>query len=32
VDLHRPIHELTEAFRRGDSSPTAVTEAYLGRI
>jgi aspartyl-tRNA(Asn)/glutamyl-tRNA(Gln) amidotransferase subunit A len=32
VDLHRPIHELTAAFRRGDTSPTAVTEGYLGRI
>jgi aspartyl-tRNA(Asn)/glutamyl-tRNA(Gln) amidotransferase subunit A len=32
VELHRPIHELTAGFRRGETSPTAVTEAYLGRI
>ena len=32
MDLHRPIHELTAAFSRGETSPTAVTEAYLGRI
>jgi aspartyl-tRNA(Asn)/glutamyl-tRNA(Gln) amidotransferase subunit A len=32
VDVQRPIHELTAAFRRGETSPTAVTEAYLGRI
>jgi len=29
---HRPIHALTAAFRRGDTTPTAVTEAYLDRI
>jgi aspartyl-tRNA(Asn)/glutamyl-tRNA(Gln) amidotransferase subunit A len=32
VDLHRPIHELTAAFRRGETTPSAVTEAYLARI
>jgi aspartyl-tRNA(Asn)/glutamyl-tRNA(Gln) amidotransferase subunit A len=32
VDLHRPIHELTEAFRRGETTPSAATEAYLARI
>jgi aspartyl-tRNA(Asn)/glutamyl-tRNA(Gln) amidotransferase subunit A len=32
VDLHRPIHELTAAYRRGESTPSAVTEAYLSRI
>jgi aspartyl-tRNA(Asn)/glutamyl-tRNA(Gln) amidotransferase subunit A len=32
VDAHRPIHELTDAFRRGETTPTAVTEAYLARI
>ena len=32
MDLHRPIHELTEAFRRGETTPGAVTEAYLARI
>jgi aspartyl-tRNA(Asn)/glutamyl-tRNA(Gln) amidotransferase subunit A len=30
--MHRPIHELTGAYRRGDLTPTAVAEAYLGRI
>jgi aspartyl-tRNA(Asn)/glutamyl-tRNA(Gln) amidotransferase subunit A len=30
--MHRPIHELTEAFRRGETTPSAVTEAYLRRI
>jgi len=30
--MHRPIHELTDAFRRGDLTPSAVAEAYLGRI
>ena len=29
---HRTIHELSEAFRRGDTTPTAVTEGYLARI
>jgi aspartyl-tRNA(Asn)/glutamyl-tRNA(Gln) amidotransferase subunit A len=28
----RTIHELTDAFRRGETTPTAVTEAYLARI
>jgi aspartyl-tRNA(Asn)/glutamyl-tRNA(Gln) amidotransferase subunit A len=32
VDLHRPIHELTAAFRRGETTPGAVTDAYLARI
>ena len=32
MDLHRPIHELTAAYRRGESTPSAVTEAYLSRI
>ncbi len=32
MDAHRPIHELTDAFRRGETTPTAVTEAYLARI
>jgi aspartyl-tRNA(Asn)/glutamyl-tRNA(Gln) amidotransferase subunit A len=26
------IHELTEAYRRGETTPTAVAEAYLARI
>jgi len=30
--MHQPIHELTEAYRRGDLTPTAVAEDYLGRI
>ena len=30
--MHRPIHELTDAYRRGDLTPTAVAESYLGRI
>ena len=30
--MHRPIHELTDAFRRGDLTPSAVAEAYLARI
>jgi len=30
--MHRPIHELTDAYRRGELTPTAVTEAYLARI
>ena len=30
--MHRPIHELTEAYRRGDLTPTAVAESYLARI
>jgi aspartyl-tRNA(Asn)/glutamyl-tRNA(Gln) amidotransferase subunit A len=28
----RTIHELAAAFRSGEASPVAVTEAYLGRI
>jgi len=32
VDLQRPIHELTAAYRRGETTPSAVTEAYLARI
>src|SRR5204862_8325371 len=28
----RPIHELTEAYRRSESTPTAATEAFLARI
>src|SRR2546427_7945609 len=30
--MHQPIHELTDAYRRGDLTPTAVAEAYLARI
>jgi aspartyl-tRNA(Asn)/glutamyl-tRNA(Gln) amidotransferase subunit A len=30
--MHRPIHELTDAYRRGDLTPTAVAEFYLARI
>jgi len=30
--MHRPIHELTDAYRRGDLKPTAVAEDYLARI
>jgi len=30
--MHRPIHELTDAYRRGGLTPTAVAEAYLARI
>ena len=30
--MHRPIHELTEAFRRGETTPTAATQEYLRRI
>ena len=29
---HRPIHELTDAYRRGELTPTAVAESYLARI
>ena len=29
---HRPIHDLTDAYRRGDLTPTAVAENYLARI
>jgi len=29
---HRPIHELTDAYRRGDLTPTAAAEDYLARI
>ena len=30
--MHRPIHELTDAYRRGALTPTAVAESYLARI
>ena len=30
--MYQPIHELTDAYRRGDLTPTAVAEAYLARI
>jgi aspartyl-tRNA(Asn)/glutamyl-tRNA(Gln) amidotransferase subunit A len=30
--MHRPIHELTDAYRRGDLTPTAIAEDYLARI
>ena len=30
--MHRPIHELTDAYRRGELTPTAVAEDYLARI
>jgi aspartyl-tRNA(Asn)/glutamyl-tRNA(Gln) amidotransferase subunit A len=30
--MYRPIHELTDAYRRGDLTPTAVAEAYLARV
>ncbi|HKQ65763.1 MAG TPA: Asp-tRNA(Asn)/Glu-tRNA(Gln) amidotransferase subunit GatA [Methylomirabilota bacterium] len=30
--MYRPIHELTDAYRRGDLTPTAVAEDYLARI
>jgi aspartyl-tRNA(Asn)/glutamyl-tRNA(Gln) amidotransferase subunit A len=30
--MHRPIHELSAAYRRGDLTPTAVAEDYLARI
>jgi aspartyl-tRNA(Asn)/glutamyl-tRNA(Gln) amidotransferase subunit A len=29
---HQPIHELTDAYRRGELTPTAVAESYLARI
>ena len=29
---HRPIHDLTDPYRRGDLTPTAVAENYLARI
>jgi aspartyl-tRNA(Asn)/glutamyl-tRNA(Gln) amidotransferase subunit A len=29
---HQPVHELGAAYRRGELTPTAVTEAYLARI
>jgi aspartyl-tRNA(Asn)/glutamyl-tRNA(Gln) amidotransferase subunit A len=33
TDLTRlTIHELTDAYRRGEATPSAVTEAYLARI
>jgi len=30
--MHRPIHELIDAYRRGELTPTAVANAYLARI
>ncbi len=30
--MYQPIHELTDAYRRGDLTPTAVAETYLARI
>jgi len=30
--MHQPIHELTDAYRRGDLTPSAVAEDYLSRI
>ena len=30
--MYQPIHELADAYRRGDLTPTAVAEAYLARI
>jgi aspartyl-tRNA(Asn)/glutamyl-tRNA(Gln) amidotransferase subunit A len=30
--MHRPIHELTDAYRRGELTPTAVAESYLARV
>src|SRR2546426_2000009 len=30
--MHRPIHELTDAYRRGGLTPTAVAGAYLAGI
>jgi aspartyl-tRNA(Asn)/glutamyl-tRNA(Gln) amidotransferase subunit A len=30
--MHQPIHALTDAYRRGDLTPTAVAEDYLARI
>jgi aspartyl-tRNA(Asn)/glutamyl-tRNA(Gln) amidotransferase subunit A len=30
--MHRPIHELTDAYRRGELTPTAVAESYLAQI
>ncbi len=30
--IGQPIHQLTSAYRRGATTPTAVTEAYLARI
>jgi aspartyl-tRNA(Asn)/glutamyl-tRNA(Gln) amidotransferase subunit A len=30
--MHRPIHDLTDAYRRGELTPTAVAESYLARI
>jgi aspartyl-tRNA(Asn)/glutamyl-tRNA(Gln) amidotransferase subunit A len=30
--MFRPIHELAEAYRRGETTPTAVAEAQLARI
>ncbi len=30
--MHQPIHELTDAYRRRDLTPTVVAEDYLARI
>ena len=30
--MHQPIHALTDAYRRGDFTPTAVAEDYVERI
>jgi aspartyl-tRNA(Asn)/glutamyl-tRNA(Gln) amidotransferase subunit A len=30
--MYRTIHELADAYRRGDLTPTAVAESYLARI
>ena len=30
--MFRPIHELADAYRRAETTPTAVTEAHLARI
>jgi aspartyl-tRNA(Asn)/glutamyl-tRNA(Gln) amidotransferase subunit A len=30
--MFRPIHELAEAYRRGETTPTAVAEAHIARI
>jgi aspartyl-tRNA(Asn)/glutamyl-tRNA(Gln) amidotransferase subunit A len=32
MDVQRPIHELAAAFARGETTPSAVTDAYLARI
>ena len=30
--MHQPIHELSDAYRRGELTPTAVAADYLARI